>query len=93
MIPSRGGQSARHQDQWTPAVIDQPGMRSGTRWREIPHPCVLGAGSDEIGEAVQNEHLCDEFPGRRGSHFVIPVASDRTVDSARAGALESGEER
>ena len=32
---------------------------------------------------------CDEFPGRRGSHFVIPVASDPTMDSARAGALES----
>src|SRR5258708_39071825 len=30
--------------------------------------------------------LRDEFPGRRGFAFVIPVASDPTMDSARAGA-------
>src|SRR2546422_201171 len=36
------------------------------------------------------EDCCDEFPGPRGSHFVIPVASDPTMDSARAGAFESG---
>src|SRR5258706_15325612 len=30
--------------------------------------------------------LRDEFPGRRGLAFVIPVASDPTMDSARAGA-------
>jgi hypothetical protein len=34
---------------------------------------------------------CDEFPRRRGSHFVIPVASESTIDSACAGALESDE--
>src|SRR5437763_8365992 len=32
---------------------------------------------------------CDEFPAPRGSLFVIPVASDPTMDSVRAGALES----
>jgi hypothetical protein len=25
------------------------------------------------------EDGCDEFPGRRGSNFVIPVASDPTI--------------
>src|SRR5258706_7565037 len=30
--------------------------------------------------------LRDEFPGRRGFAFVIPVASDPTMDAARAGA-------
>src|SRR5207237_1533255 len=32
---------------------------------------------------------CDEFPGRRESHFMIPVASDPTMRSARAGPFES----
>src|SRR6266511_5721103 len=31
----------------------------------------------------------DEFPGRRRSNFMIPVASDPTMGSARAEALES----
>jgi hypothetical protein len=35
------------------------------------------------------EDSCDEFPGRRGSHSMSPVASDPTMDSARAGAFES----
>ena len=35
------------------------------------------------------EDSCDEFPGRRGSDFVMPVASDPTMDSARAGPFES----
>src|SRR5437899_7985845 len=35
------------------------------------------------------EDCCDEFPAARGSHLVIPVASDPTMDSARAGALDS----
>ena len=37
------------------------------------------------------ENSCDEFSGRRGSHLVIPVASDPTMDSARGRALESNE--
>jgi len=41
--------------------------------------------------ALEAGPLCDEFPGRRRSHFVSPVASDRTMDLARAGALESDE--
>jgi len=35
------------------------------------------------------EDSCDEFPGRRGSDFVMPVASDPMMDSARAGPFES----
>jgi hypothetical protein len=30
--------------------------------------------------------LCDEFPGRRGSDLVIPVASGLTMDRARGSA-------
>jgi hypothetical protein len=37
----------------------------------------------------QFEDCCDEFPGRHGSYFVIPITSDPTMDMARAGALES----
>jgi hypothetical protein len=37
-------------------------------------------------KADRLEDGCDEFPGRRGSELVIPVASDPTVDSACAGA-------
>ena len=35
------------------------------------------------------ENSCDEFPGRLGSHLVIPVASDPTMGSARAGPFKS----
>jgi hypothetical protein len=34
------------------------------------------------------EGSCDEFPGFRGSHLVIPVASDPAMDSARAGSAQ-----
>src|SRR6266851_4511835 len=37
-------------------------------------------------ESVPPGPLWDEFPGRHGFHFVIPVASDPTMGSARAGA-------
>src|SRR5439155_21885580 len=33
------------------------------------------------------EDTCDEFPGRRRSYFVIPVASDPTMGSVRAGTV------
>src|SRR5947199_1922896 len=38
---------------------------------------------------LQFKDCCDEFPAPRRSDVVIPVASEPTMDSARAGALES----
>src|SRR5258706_14579855 len=43
-------------------------------------------GSPPFGGNLSPGPLRDEFPGRRGFAFVIPVASDPTMDSARAGA-------
>ena len=42
-----------------------------------------------LGKVGIGAGSCDEFLGRRESHFMIPVASDPTMDSARAGPLES----
>jgi hypothetical protein len=60
------------------------------RTRGAPWPAWCPAVAPRSSWTTQRfEESCDEFPGRRGSYFVIPVASDPTMDSARAGALES----
>jgi hypothetical protein len=50
---------------------------------ELPRYCAA------VERELRFEDWCDEFLGRRASHFVIPVASEPRMDSGRAGALES----
>ena len=45
------------------------------------------------GRELRVEDRCDEFRDRRGSHFMIRVASDPTTGWARAGALKSSGRR
>ncbi len=46
--------------------------------------CKLSPGQVRELEAVLEAGLCDEFPGRRGSHFVIPVAAGCRSGQARS---------
>src|SRR5437660_1256289 len=71
-------------------------------WQGFPsfvhHPCItrvaneLGLVAGSAGRhMVEFADSRDEFPIRGQSQLVIPVASDPTMESARAGALESRE--
>jgi len=48
----------------------------------MAYPPRARSDGERVGK-LRSERSCGEFPGRRPSHFVIPVVSDPTMDLAR----------